>query len=85
MEPPSFPLPTQEQCYALTDEQCRMILQYRNPNKMMNSDWEEESQAELVRLYMTMKSFKSVEDAMKSRLDWWYVSYNIKIVLPNCT
>ncbi|KAH8587050.1 hypothetical protein B0O99DRAFT_694901 [Bisporella sp. PMI_857] len=70
------PLPTGDQCYALTDNQCRSILKYRDPNGMRtNPDWEQEHQAELVRHYMRMLSFKQIEDIMRPRLTWSYKTY----------
>jgi len=66
-----LPLPTRDQCYALTDEQCRKIQEHRDPEgRRANADWERPYQPELVRHYMAMLSFKQVEDAMKSRLEW---------------
>jgi hypothetical protein len=67
----NLPMPTKDQCYALSDEQCHKIQERRDPGGVrVNSDWEPAYQAELLRHYMAMLSFKQIEDAMKSRLDW---------------
>jgi hypothetical protein len=67
------PLPTAAQCQALSDDQCRLILDYRDPKGVRkNSDWEQGFQAELVRLYMQMLNFNEIEDIMKPR---WPSSY----------
>lgn len=64
-------LPTQEQCFALTDEQCKRIQHIRDPEGTRNyKNWELQHQMELIRLYMTMLSFPHIEQAMRSKLDW---------------
>ena len=74
MASPNLPLPSREQCYALSDEQCRRIQGYRDPEgTRTNPEWEVEYQPELIRHYMNMLSFKQIEDAMKTRLEWSYV------------
>lgn len=71
MAPSSLPLPSREQCYTLTDDQCRKIQEHRDPHaRRTNADWEGPFQAELIRHYMAMLSFKQVEEAMKPRLEW---------------
>jgi len=64
-------LPTQEQCYALTEEQCRRIQDIRDPDGTRNyKNWEAQHQTELIRLYMTMLSFPHIEQQMRTKLDW---------------
>jgi len=64
-------IPTQEQCSALTDEQCRRIQELRDPDGVRNyKNWELENQPDLIRLYMTMQSFPHIEQAMRAKLDW---------------
>jgi hypothetical protein len=64
-------IPTQEQCFALSDQQCRRIQDLRDPEGVRNyKNWELQHQPELIRLYMTMLSFPHIEQAMKSKLDW---------------
>ncbi|KAG9249065.1 hypothetical protein BJ878DRAFT_537670 [Calycina marina] len=76
MASPNLPLPSREQCYALSDEQCRRIQGYRDPEGIRtNPEWEVEYQPELIRHYMNMLSFKQIEDAMKTRLEWSYKTY----------
>jgi hypothetical protein len=71
MGPSALPLPSKDQCYALSDEQCRKIQEHRDPHgRRANADWESPYQCELVRHYMAMLSFKQVEDVMKPRLEW---------------
>lgn len=79
----SLPLPSKEQCYALSDKQCRDIQEHQDPKGLRaNSEWEMEYQPELVRHYMNMLSFKQVEDVMKPRLEWSYVSHPIISFIP---
>ncbi len=64
-------LPTREQCFALTDEQCRKIMDLLDEKGIRaRKDWEYELQPELVRLYMTMWSFPIIETYMKPKLEW---------------
>lgn len=64
-------IPSQEQCFALSDDQCRQIQEFRDPDGSRNyKNWELDHQPELIRLYMTMLSFPHIEQAMKMRLDW---------------
>jgi hypothetical protein len=71
MTPSNLPLPSRDQCYALTDEQCCKIQEHRDPHgQRANADWEGPYQCELVRHYMAMLSFKQVADAMQPRLEW---------------
>ncbi|KAE8441881.1 hypothetical protein EG329_004237 [Mollisiaceae sp. DMI_Dod_QoI] len=70
-------LPSRDQCYALTDEQCYKILELRDPRGIRaNKDWEALHQPELIRHYMYMRSFPQIEQLMKSKLDWSYKTYN---------
>ncbi|KAF4626646.1 hypothetical protein G7Y89_g11509 [Cudoniella acicularis] len=70
------PLPTKDQCFALSDSQCHKILLHRDPdNSRANKNWELVHQPELVRLYMTMISFPQVRDHMKTKLDYCYKTY----------
>ncbi|TVY31479.1 hypothetical protein LSUB1_G008903 [Lachnellula subtilissima] len=76
MAPPGLPLPSKEQCFALTDEQCHKILLHRDPDDARaNKTWELLHQPELVRLYMTRISFPQIRDYMKSKLDYSYKTY----------
>jgi hypothetical protein len=62
-------LPSEEQCLALTDEQCHRIQAELDPqNVRAYKIWEVKHQPHLIRLYMTGKSFPLIADAMK--LDW---------------
>ena len=64
-------LPSEEQCCALTDEQCRRIQAEVDPLDMRAyKTWELKHQPDLIRLYMTGKSFPLIADAMKSELEW---------------
>ena len=66
-----LPLPSIDQCYSLTDEQCRKIQEHRDPHgRRVNADWEGPYQGELIRHYMAMLSFKQIEDSMMPRLGW---------------
>ncbi|KAH8669490.1 hypothetical protein BGZ60DRAFT_36270 [Tricladium varicosporioides] len=70
------PLPTKDQCFALSDGQCHRILLHRDPdNSRANKNWELVHQPELVRLYMTMVSFPQIRDHMKTKLDYCYKTY----------
>lgn len=71
-----LPLPTEEQCYGLSDDQCRLIQEYQDPHgRRTNRDWEISHQGELIRYYMLMLSFKQMEDNMRPRLTWTYKTY----------
>lgn len=62
-------LPDQEECFALTDEQCRRIMDYQDPNGIRsNRDWEAEHQPLLIRLYMAMWIFPDIEHYMQSKI-----------------
>jgi len=62
-------LPTKEQCFALTDEQCRKIQEILDPDGIrFQKGWELDYQPELIRLYMTGISFPQIEFAMMPRL-----------------
>jgi hypothetical protein len=64
-------LPTKEQCLALTPAQCRMIQEYLDPQgQRAHRNWEQDHQVNLIRQYMTMRSFPAIEEAMKPRLEW---------------
>jgi len=64
-------LPTKEQCFALTDEQCRKIQEILDPDGIrFQKGWELDYQPELIRLYMTGISFPQIESAMMPRLTW---------------
>jgi len=64
-------LPTKDQCFALTDEQCRRIQDILDPDeRRLQRDWELKHQPELIRLYMTGMSFPQMESAMTPRLIW---------------
>lgn len=65
--------PTEEQCFALTDEQCRQIQALVDPDGIRLRNWEFEYQPELIRLYMTGMSLARIESAMAPRLTWSYV------------
>lgn len=68
----NWPLPSKEQCLALSDEQCRKIQEHLDPNGIrINKDWELEHQPELVRLYMRLLSFNKIADAMASKIHAW--------------
>jgi len=70
--PPSS-APSSNQCLALTDEQCRRIQELVDPDGIRNQkDWETKLQPQLIRLYMTGKSFPLIEFEMKklSGLSW---------------
>jgi hypothetical protein len=70
----NWPLPTKEQCLALTDEQCRKIQQLCDPNgTRINKDWELVYQPTLVRLYMSLLSFTKIQAAMASKIEAWQV------------
>jgi hypothetical protein len=69
--PPSVLLPTNDQCMALTDEQCFRLLELRDPKgEALNRNWALHHEPELVRLYMSMISFPQIEQRMRSKLDW---------------
>jgi hypothetical protein len=69
-----LPLPTEEQCRALSDEQCLQIQQFLDPAGVrINKDWELEHQPTLVRLYMSLLSFNKIEAAMGLKIDAWQV------------
>lgn len=71
MAPSGLPLPSKDQCFALSDEQCQKILLHRDPDDTRaNKTWEFVHQPELVRLYMTRISFPQIRDYMKSKLDY---------------
>ncbi|KAH8742665.1 hypothetical protein F5882DRAFT_472091 [Hyaloscypha sp. PMI_1271] len=62
------PLPSEIQCLALTDEQCRKSQNFVDPDgKRMFSDWQFDSQPQLIRLYMTGISFPQIQEKMR---DW---------------
>jgi hypothetical protein len=64
-------LPSEEQCRALTDEQCHRIQAEVDPrNERAYKAWELKHQPTLIRLYMTGKSFPLIADAMKYKLEW---------------
>jgi hypothetical protein len=70
----NLPLPTQDECYALSDDECRLIQQYQDPySERIYKEWEPKYQAELVRHYMRMLDFNQIEAAMKPTLVWTYV------------
>lgn len=64
-------LPSLEQCLALTDEQCHLIMNLRDPEGIRaQKNWELAHQAELIRQYMTMRSFTQIAQIMRSKLEW---------------
>ena len=64
-------LPTKDQCFALTDEQCRKIQDDLDPDGTRpQKSWELQYQPELIRLYMTGMSFPQIESTMTPRLTW---------------
>jgi len=64
-------LPTKDQCFALTDEQCRRIQDILDPDeRRFQRGWELKHQPELIRLYMTGMSFQQMVSAMTPRLTW---------------
>ena len=70
--PPSSAL-SSKQCLALTDKQCRRIQELVDPDGIRNQkDWETKLQPQLIRLYMTGKSFPLIEFEIEklSRLSW---------------
>ncbi|KAH7327298.1 hypothetical protein BKA65DRAFT_65489 [Rhexocercosporidium sp. MPI-PUGE-AT-0058] len=70
-------LPTVAQCESLTNDQCRQIQDILDPQGIRaNKDWEISHQYDLIRLYMTMKSFNQIEHAMKKKMDCSYKTYN---------
>jgi hypothetical protein len=70
----NWPLPTKEQCLALSDEQCRKIQQLLDPDgTRINKDWELVHQPTLVRLYMSLLSFTKIQAVMESKIDAWQV------------
>lgn len=71
----NYLLPTVAQCQSLTDDQCRRIQDILDPQGIRaNKDWELQHQYELIRLYMTMKSFPQIENAMRKKMDCSYVA-----------
>lgn len=70
----TFPLPNLAQCEGLTDEQCRKIMSFQDPEGIRaQKGWEPTHQPELIRQYMTMRSFTQIAERMKSKVDWSYV------------
>lgn len=70
-------LPTKDQCFALTDEQCRKIQDVLDPDGTRpQKSWELQYQPELIRLYMTGMSFPQIESTMTPRLTWSYKTYS---------
>lgn len=66
-----FPLPSLAQCESLTDEQCRKIMDFQDPEGIRaQKGWEPSHQPELIRQYMTMRSFTQIAERMKSKVDW---------------
>lgn len=64
-------LPTKDQCFALTDEQCRRIQDILDPDEgRFQRGWELKHQPELIRLYMTGMGFPQIESTMTPRLTW---------------
>lgn len=62
-------LPTVGQCMALTAAQCQIIQDCVDPLNVRNKrDWEPEHQVELIRQYMTMRTWKAIAQAMKPKL-----------------
>lgn len=60
------PLPTRDQCLALTDYQCYQILCYGDPmGTSANQNWEGSYQTKLVRFYMSGMSLPQIRDSMK--------------------
>ncbi|POS87372.1 hypothetical protein EPUL_002673 [Erysiphe pulchra] len=73
----TFPLPSLAQCESLTDEQCRKIMDYQDPEGIRaQKGWEPSHQPELIRQYMTMRSFTQIAERMKSKVDWSYKTYS---------
>ncbi|KAG4439034.1 hypothetical protein IFR05_005498 [Cadophora sp. M221] len=73
----NYLLPTLAQCQSLTDDQCRRIQDILDPQGIRaNKDWEPQHQYELIRLYMTMKSFNQIENAMRKKMACSYKTYN---------
>ncbi|SZE99302.1 unnamed protein product [Blumeria hordei] len=72
----NYLLPTLEQCFALSDETCRQIMELRDPKGVRaQKNWELTHQPELIRQYMTMRSFTQIAQIMRSRLEWSYKTY----------
>ena len=64
-------LPTKDQCFALTDEQCRRIQDILDPDEsLFQRGWDLKFHPELIRLYMTGMSFQQMVSAMTPRLTW---------------
>jgi hypothetical protein len=48
-----------------------MIQEYLDPQgQRAHRNWEQDHQVNLIRQYMTMRSFPAIEEAMKPRLEW---------------
>ncbi|TQS38819.1 hypothetical protein Golomagni_00667 [Golovinomyces magnicellulatus] len=76
MTPKNLLLPSLEQCISLTDEQCHFIMKLRDPeNIRVQKNWERAYQPELIRQYMTMRSFTQIAQIMRPRLEWSYKTY----------
>ncbi|RKF81621.1 hypothetical protein GcM3_033010 [Golovinomyces cichoracearum] len=76
MTPKNLFLPSLEQCISLTDEQCHFIMKLRDPeNIRVQKNWERAYQPELIRQYMTMRSFTQIAQIMRPRLEWSYKTY----------
>jgi hypothetical protein len=64
-------LPSEEQCLALTDEQCHRIQAEVDPrDERAYKTWELKYQPTLIRLYMSGKSFPAIADAMRYNIEW---------------
>jgi len=64
------PLPSWNQCFALTDHQCHQILCYRDPTgTRAEKDWIHQDRR-LVRLYMTRMSSPQIREFMESSSRW---------------
>lgn len=62
-------LPTEEECFSLTNEECIRILDIVDPDGFRaQRNWELGHQPQLIRLYMTMQSFLQIERFMRSEL-----------------
>jgi hypothetical protein len=70
----SLPLPSEDQCLALTDEQCFKILEYYDPYDPKGlrayTNWGLAHQPELVRLYMARLPFPRIEFRMSTKPKW---------------